>query len=1174
MAENIWLDIGTEFASKAVEHDMANDLKEAHDSYVQAWEAIEKGLKFEHDPHASAVFSDRAKDYINRAEELKRELKAVPPLPHAATGANAGLDVGDPAARVPPPLPPRPHRPAAPPGPSGGGIASTTGSSSPASASARGVAGDSGGRAFEPPPHPSRRRGATVSGAKPSKAPPPLPAPAAGAAAAATTASLAGRPGRPARITLSTKVSDPGPEVTNHHHGRSASTARQQLGLAGGAGAAGGSSRGQSGAATPEAAAGRSQGGFFGGSGDGFGGGRTCPSVREFSFDGPTEQSAMLGKGFFAATYRMKHAIDGRRYAVKLIRLAEARVAFSLCDTVEVSEDVTLHRILDEARTLAQLDHKHIVGYYTAFRHEPDGGPAQVALVMEYVSGGTLEDLILGGYFQQQQQQQQQQQVEPARIFGELLMALAYLHDEAGMIHRDVKPDNILITQPPRRHLKLGDFGFARIIKEHANDNIYHQQMGGHGQGAVPYRSPEECRGQDYDGKADVWAAGIILVEMILGKSIIEIFGTAPLAQATDKQRNKLLRWTDGGVLGRGVRHILTKIDPMGRPTASEMHEIMIAEWDQYHWRQEQQQQQQAAGGSAGQGVSAVDLSGAASPPSVPSVGIGVTARRRHPVPLTPADAARCRPPLPPSPLGQNPPRTFNHGALSMLGEQEAQAQPAVRPSSMQSRRPAPVATTAKPDGSETSSLSRLTPRTSNDGSESAQSSSSDARLTPKGQASPCSAVHTLTFSERTMTRLYVDSKEKILALLHEYKVDIQGLSSHPNSGEVQVVFSDVERRDEAQAFVRECLGKRGRRLSSDLRISSEDEDKKGKGRDAVGDTATTPSSSSNQGPREAVPSGHDLVGRRIRVYCPEDGAGPARWVNGAIVKYDPASALQPSKHYIHFDDGEKNWRFLGSTKHVLLAGSGQLPADKMTLSSAGALQEQQTRPRRHGSTGRGKSFGSRLDFRSVLRSRARSRKSKAKKDKEDDRHFSEEAPPALGEPSGAQFGAPLESLVAQHVGGYSRHIPRVLVTLYNELKANDGLTTLGIFRISPDRNAKDQCYGRLNKCKVEGVGQLPPDQFFDRCRPDAGVKLMNSPHIAAALIKVWLRELPTKLLDGADPEEITRLAETGSAVELGERLLKGRAGGKSPLLREPAWYVFVATVNVMLLVVVVANVS
>eukprot|EP00947_MAST-08B_sp_MAST-8B-sp1_P000870 g870.t1 len=290
----------------------------------------------------------------------------------------------------------------------------------------------------------------------------------------------------------------------------------------------------------------------------------------------------------------------------------------------------------------------------------------------------------------------------------------------------------------------------------------------------------------------------------------------------------------------------------------------------------------------------------------------------------------------------------------------------------------------------------------------------------------------------------------------------------------------------------------------------------------------------------------------------------------GTVTEYEPATAVRPSVHCIHFDDGTRSWHPLGSTKHVLMAGSGALGIFRAAGASAAAasaaaasaaaasgaagaadssplpnpsspsLAHLLGRRRRKASSGKGRSLGSRLDFRSVFRSR------KKDKDKAKNRRHTAKT---------AQFRAPLEALLAERVEGYARHIPRVLVTLRKELRVTGGLETLGIFRIAPERALRDQCYDRLNHCKVEGLGTLPPDQFFDRCRPGNGVNLLASPHVAASLIKVWLRELPAKLLDDADPREITRLAENASAVELAERLQGGHTsdGATPALLEEPA---------------------
>jgi eukaryotic-like serine/threonine-protein kinase len=155
-----------------------------------------------------------------------------------------------------------------------------------------------------------------------------------------------------------------------------------------------------------------------------------------------------------------------------------------------------------EARSAARLSHHNVVA---VFDQGDDHGT--LFLVMEYVPGLTLRDLI-----------RKEAPMEPGKALGVLepvLAALAAAHG-AGMIHRDVKPENVLLATDPdsgTSRIKVADFGLARAI----NAETQHTATGGILIGTVSYLSPELVVDGKADARSDVYAAGVLLYEMLTG---------------------------------------------------------------------------------------------------------------------------------------------------------------------------------------------------------------------------------------------------------------------------------------------------------------------------------------------------------------------------------------------------------------------------------------------------------------------------------------------------------------------------------------------------------------------------------------------------------------------------------------------------------------------------------
>jgi len=191
-----------------------------------------------------------------------------------------------------------------------------------------------------------------------------------------------------------------------------------------------------------------------------------------------------LGKGGMAVVYKA--------YQSKL----ERWVAVKVLDPVYTSEDSeVLTRFRREAKAVAQLRHPNIL---TVYDYGEEDGLAYI--VMEYVKGGTLKDRLTGDPLDKQRA------VHLGMAVGR---ALAFAHGQ-GIVHRDVKPANILL--PSEDWPLLADFGLVKL--QQARRALTQPGMA---LGTPAYTAPEQALGETSDHRADVYALGVVLFEMVTG---------------------------------------------------------------------------------------------------------------------------------------------------------------------------------------------------------------------------------------------------------------------------------------------------------------------------------------------------------------------------------------------------------------------------------------------------------------------------------------------------------------------------------------------------------------------------------------------------------------------------------------------------------------------------------
>jgi Tol biopolymer transport system component len=214
---------------------------------------------------------------------------------------------------------------------------------------------------------------------------------------------------------------------------------------------------------------------------------------------GPYTIRALLGVGGMGEVYRAHDETLGREVAIKVL---------SPSFTAEPDRRARFER---EARMLATLNHPHIGAIYGV--EEADGVRA---LVLELVEGKTLAERIAGPGRTRGSDAPSLSVSESLTIARQITEALEAAH-EKGIIHRDLKPANIKIT--PDGAVKVLDFGLAKVATPDGLGSDPSQSRAGAIFGTAAYMSPEQARGHNVDKRADIWAFGCVLFEMLTGRA-------------------------------------------------------------------------------------------------------------------------------------------------------------------------------------------------------------------------------------------------------------------------------------------------------------------------------------------------------------------------------------------------------------------------------------------------------------------------------------------------------------------------------------------------------------------------------------------------------------------------------------------------------------------------------
>ncbi len=224
---------------------------------------------------------------------------------------------------------------------------------------------------------------------------------------------------------------------------------------------------------------------------------------------GRYEIGELLGRGGMAEVHIGRDSRLGRTVAVKMLRPDLAR---------DPSFQARFRR---EAHSAASLNHPAVVAVYDTGEDEHAGNPVPY-IVMEYVEGSTLRDLLASG-----------NRLVPERaleIVDGVLAALAYSHQQ-GIVHRDIKPANVMLTGPG--DVKVMDFGIARSLDDMSATMTQTSAV----IGTAQYLSPEQARGEQVDARSDLYSTGCLLYELLTGRP--PFVGDSPVSVAYQHVREE-----------------------------------------------------------------------------------------------------------------------------------------------------------------------------------------------------------------------------------------------------------------------------------------------------------------------------------------------------------------------------------------------------------------------------------------------------------------------------------------------------------------------------------------------------------------------------------------------------------------------------------------------------------
>ncbi len=270
---------------------------------------------------------------------------------------------------------------------------------------------------------------------------------------------------------------------------------------------------------------------------------------------------AEIGRGGMSTVYRAFDTVLERPVAIKLMHREIA------------ADSDQLERFRREARSVAQLNHPHVVTVIDAGEEPSEDGSSDAwagtpYIVLEYVDGETLKDVI---------RREAPLDIPQAIAYAiEIARALGAAH-ERQIVHRDVKPHNVLIS--PEGGAKITDFGIARTLSEEG------LTVAGRVLGTTDYVSPEQALGEPVTGQSDLYSLGVVLYEMLTGS--VPFHGDSPVAVAMKHVREDIpdvqllrpqLSAATAAVVDRAVAKDLNRRYPDAASMVADLEDVLAIE--------------------------------------------------------------------------------------------------------------------------------------------------------------------------------------------------------------------------------------------------------------------------------------------------------------------------------------------------------------------------------------------------------------------------------------------------------------------------------------------------------------------------------------------------------------------------------------------------------------------
>jgi len=252
-----------------------------------------------------------------------------------------------------------------------------------------------------------------------------------------------------------------------------------------------------------------------------------------------------LGEGGMGAVYKGVDTMLDREVAIKALKPELA------------SQTSIVERFRSEAVTLAKLNHPNIAALYTMFRQGEE-----LYMVLEFVRGETLDTIL--------QKRGALPAEEAIPVFCQVLDGIDHAH-ELGIVHRDIKPANIMLTENGK--LKVLDFGIARLL------GSARMTRAGNIIGTLEYMAPEQVKGQETDARSDIYALGMMLYEVLTGKTPFDTENEFELMKLQTEATPALPRSINPAIpeeVEAAIMQAIEKDPEMRFQTAGEFRDVLL----------------------------------------------------------------------------------------------------------------------------------------------------------------------------------------------------------------------------------------------------------------------------------------------------------------------------------------------------------------------------------------------------------------------------------------------------------------------------------------------------------------------------------------------------------------------------------------------------------------------